>query len=109
MPDAPTRLVDMSVGDWIRPRLDPRMGTVGGVVPCGFPAYARVLHPIDPTGSRVRWAQVCAATGATGHALMQWHRICAGWPTADRPNPLESPGSHTDPEVGSLDPDSLTA
>lgn len=25
------------------------------------------------------WAEVCAATGATPHALMQWEWISGGW------------------------------
>jgi len=39
---------DVSVGDWLRGRLDDVEdwdGTLHGVVPRGFPAYARVFHP----------------------------------------------------------------
>ena len=36
---------DLSLGEWIAPRLG-SFGQVTSVVPRGFPAYARVLHPV---------------------------------------------------------------
>ena len=37
---------DTSAGDWLRDRLDdPWKATMHDVVPHGFPAYARILHP----------------------------------------------------------------
>ena len=64
---------DVSVGDWIAPRLAGDFGAVGLVCPTGFEAYARVFHPVGET--RLRWAEVCAATGRTPHPLMQWAGI----------------------------------
>ncbi len=55
------------LGAWIGPRLGPFGGWVASVAPRGYDAYARVLHPIGEH----TWAEVCAATGATPHALMQ--------------------------------------
>jgi hypothetical protein len=72
----PDWVSDVSVGDWIAPRLRNLDGTVASAVPAGFDAYARVLHPVDPTEvAPDRWSDVCAATGATPHALMQWRAI----------------------------------
>ncbi|MCL6647785.1 MAG: hypothetical protein K6U89_05580 [Chloroflexi bacterium] len=53
---------------------------VGEVIPTGFPAYARILHPArrDPVGTRVRWAEVAEANGRIAHAEMQWEAITAG-------------------------------
>ena len=88
--DAVELIEDVTVGDWIAPRLGPFGGRVGSVVPRGFAAYARVLHPARGEDDRERgWAEVCAATGRTAHALMQWSAIAP-----------ERPGA--EPAVGSL-------
>ncbi|GII33023.1 hypothetical protein [Planotetraspora mira] len=52
------------MGDWIAERLRGPLGTVGAVVPRGFAAYARVLHPVELDDSRIplTWAQVCQVT-----------------------------------------------
>jgi hypothetical protein len=52
------------------------VGTVDSVVPAGYPAYARLLHPVDDSdGPPVRWADVATRTGRTVHPLVQWHRL----------------------------------
>ena len=70
-------VVDVSVGGWIAERLRGPVGTVGSVVPTGFAAYARVLHPVEVSGDgpAMGWAQVCTITGRIPHALMQWTAI----------------------------------
>ncbi|MPZ00579.1 MAG: hypothetical protein GEU97_21910 [Actinophytocola sp.] len=71
-----TQLRDCSAGEWIAPRLGPFGGAVESVVPRGFDAYARVLHPVtDARGEPSSWTTVCEATGRQPHALMQWHAI----------------------------------
>jgi hypothetical protein len=98
----------VSAGDWIRDGLDdgPAWGsTMHGVVPHGFAAYARVLHPATrdrPVGAawppepddrhrreweafqtsqpqidteRVTWSETAHAFGTTMHPLAQWHRL----------------------------------
>lgn len=77
VPDRPQPLTDVRAGDWIAPRLGPFGAAVGSILPRGFAAYARVLHPA-PTAPSTTWAAVCAATGATPHALMQWSAITRG-------------------------------
>jgi hypothetical protein len=46
------------------------------MVPTGYEAYARILHPAaDRDGNSVRWADVASFTGRTVHPLVQWHRL----------------------------------
>jgi hypothetical protein len=46
------------------------------MVPTGYDAYARILHPAaDRDGNPVRWADVARLTGRTMHPLVQWHRL----------------------------------
>ena len=56
---------DVSCADWIRQRLAPfGSGEVKSVVPDGFAAYARVLHPARDSEDRpVCWAKVAAGNG----------------------------------------------
>jgi hypothetical protein len=74
---------DVSVADWIVERLHPFAADVGSLVPTGFPAYARILHP----GWRTE----------RGHRVkVRWGEPAAAPPDADEP-----------PRVGSLEPDEL--
>lgn len=96
---------DTSAGEWLRERLDePYSATMHAVVPRGFPAYARILHPASvrsvpggvvpaPDGwgrlaeeERTRllelfvdesatWAEAADAFGTVLHPLAQWQRI----------------------------------
>ena len=85
-PDRVELMMDVSPAEWIRERMWPwgpgsgRTGVaVGCVVPEGFAAYVRALHPAmrEMAGGReiVRWATVAQWTGRTVHPLMQWDRI----------------------------------
>lgn len=88
---------DVSRGEWIRERLG-AWATIASVVPRGFEAYARVLHPLDaqllawdghtPTtveDVRLRWRDITERHGTTWHPLMQWEAII---------------GDHRDPGFG---------
>lgn len=74
---------DPAVGAWIGPRLLPFGQGVGSVVPTGFEAYARILHPVpgppadDAGPGLVRWADVAAVTGRVVHARAQFWRVAA--------------------------------
>ena len=49
---------DVAVGDWIADRLSDFSRRVCDVVPTGFDAYARVLHPAqDEHDEPVTWAE----------------------------------------------------
>ncbi len=98
---------DVSRGDWIRGRLH-GWGHVGGVVPRGFEAYARILHPIaayrgDET-ARWRWAEVADRTGRVMHPLVQSQRLFGPEPAHVEFPDGWSPGL---PEEGRLEPELL--
>lgn len=78
---------------------------VGAIVPTGFGAYARVLHPPfeRQSGKRVRWAEVAAINDRIAHPLMEWHLVRTPAPGSDRP--LWSPDTGT--PTGPPDADEL--
>ena len=92
-------LADAARGDWLKARIDTTWRApfdMHSVVPRGFDAYVRILHPVPadrPLGDDWRtlespwsgdgeienrlgsWQEVATACGTIGHPLMQWHRI----------------------------------
>lgn len=72
--DGVVRMADPDVGGWVADRLRGFTADggcpVGSVVPSGFDAVVRVLHPVGPDGRT--WASVAAATGRRTHPLVQW-------------------------------------
>jgi hypothetical protein len=125
---------DVDAGDWIAKGVDdPWRSTLHDVVPRGFGAYARVLHPVtrerpvgrewpaegDVTGWRafqaavpeidvepVRWEQVAAAFGTTMHPLAQWSRLVRADARDDgfgQPRDLDG-WRYDAPQEGELDP-----
>jgi hypothetical protein len=87
---------DVSAADWVGGRLAPwQEWTLGMVVPRGYEAYARILHPPSrPDGTPTTWGAVCRTTGYEAHPLMQWETAGEGWPG-------------TEPYVGSLESEPL--
>ena len=77
------------------------------MVPGSYPAFARVLHRIDPNGQAIRWSRVCAASGAVAHSLMQWWPISRNW--SAHSNPPQGRSSWEDPMHGNLDQISMSA
>jgi len=90
---------DVSSGDWIGPRMR-GWGTVTGMVPGGFEAYARIFHPVprdrlesssDPDTvagriaaaaaaslpAKVSWRYFCELNGRQWHPLMQFMSIAS--------------------------------
>jgi hypothetical protein len=86
---------DVRQADWIGPRLASWAGdhTAAIVVPAGFAAYARVLHPAGVPGHGedhvVRWAEVAAWSGLPLRPDAQFHSVAL--PPAD---PGEPPPYH---------------
>jgi len=86
---------DLSPSTWIAPRLLPwgREGTpIASVVPTGYPAYVRVLHPASapgPLDPSVTWREVTDWSGRTYHSLMQFQRIAEPVHPTDRPRPFD--------------------
>jgi len=105
-PSRPRPVDDVSAGDWLTPRLGPFGPAVGSIVPRGYEAYARVLHPVaradDPL---VSWADVCASTGHDPHALMRWDDIAGVM--AERVHRSLLASSWLGPEEGNLHPRAL--
>ena len=69
---------NIEAADWIRDRLSPPgRSVVSSIIPGGFEAYARILHPaqIPRDGRLVRWAEVSQWSGVPMHDLVQWHEI----------------------------------
>jgi hypothetical protein len=61
--------------DWIGPRLHPfEAYDVGMVIPTGFDAYARILHPAQGYGLAfdVRWSEIARWSGKTIHSEVQF-------------------------------------
>ena len=73
---------DVSAGDWIDEQLLPLGGSpegalVGEVIPAGFDAYARILHPAERRrgivpGAPVSWAEVARERGKVIHPEVQF-------------------------------------
>jgi hypothetical protein len=91
---------DVTAADWLRPRLRRFGSAVSAVVPDGFPAYVRILHPArGPKGRPVRWAEVAAWSGRSMHRLAQFHAISRPSPAA----PTDpAPWDGEDPPEGNL-------
>jgi len=89
-------------GAWIPDRLSPFGHMVTSVVPAGFEAYVRVLHPAQEPkrdGMRlVRWAEVAAWSGMPLHRDAQFHSIAL---PPVRPE-AEAPWRSQGPEEGNL-------
>src|SRR5262245_32445469 len=91
-----------SEADWYGAGLNGFGGRVDQVVPRGYPAYARILHPaLDERGDKVRWSDVAAWCGTVLHPLAQFHAI-AGRRDYDARKPVGWPGG--DAFGGSLNP-----
>ena len=68
-----SRLVE---AEWLAPRLGPFGSGVASVVPDGFPAYSRILHPAHGMNDEeIRWADVAVKSNSTMHRLVQFHAI----------------------------------
>ncbi|HEY2442506.1 MAG TPA: hypothetical protein VGI31_05190 [Streptosporangiaceae bacterium] len=90
--------------DWIAGSLAPfDSGLVASIIPPGFEAYARLLHPVRALfgrGSRaVRWAEVAAWSGMPLRPDSQFHSIALPPAAPAGPPPWQSQG----PERGTLD------
>lgn len=71
--------LDVSPAAWIVAGVRPFGSGVGSLVPRGFGAHARVLHPAELSDHDVRWATVAAANGRIVHPGMEWVAITGSW------------------------------
>jgi hypothetical protein len=96
---------DVRQAGWIAQRLTPWDGDhiITTVIPAGFEAYARVLHPVDTPengGSLVRWAGVAAWSGMPLRPDAQFHSIAL--PPADPGGSAPGAAAGGTPMEGSL-------
>jgi hypothetical protein len=87
--------------DWIVARLHPfKAYDVGAVIPSGFAAYAKIVHPASTWRNHtdVRWAEVAASTGKVIHPLVQFHAIATPVPGRE----LEATPWSGEPRTGTL-------
>lgn len=98
---------DIDEADWVRARLAPSDdGTIASVIPQGFAAYARVLHPLRPAPEGVvRWAEVAAWSGRELRPDSEFHSIA--FPIDNRDDP--PPWNAARPLQGTLDLDDAAA
>jgi len=132
-------MADTGAGSWLRERLEHTHATMHGVVPHGFPAYARIFHPAIvrslpdrpiptpdewegmPEAERQRlieqfvdepasWAETAAAFGTTMHPFAQWQRIVETPEGEDWRTRISPDGREfTAPMEGALSADLLSA
>lgn len=98
-PDGVTLLDDVSPATWLGPRLLPWLGSklgtrVGAIVPTGFPAYVRILHPLGKGPQRPRWKDLCEAGGCVYHPTLQLEGV------PRPPNLVLAPGQSYRPTIG---------
>lgn len=87
-----------SEAGWIADRLEGFGSCVASIVPDGFEAYVRIMHPAQGSnGEHLRWTDVAANSGRTIHRLAQFRSI-------HRPPPDGADSWINEPEIGSLPP-----
>jgi hypothetical protein len=96
--------------DWIAERLSaPQERVVASIVPGGFDAYVRLLHPIgawkDAESIAVRWSEVAAWSGRALDRDSQFHAIAVSRDGSEQPPPWHG----AKPLPGSLEPDDAGA
>lgn len=83
---------DPGAGAWLRPRLAGSGSCLGAIVPQGFEAYARILHPVQLGAGRWgTWADVGARTGRSVGPLDPFWRVAglSGYRDHAEDEPLE--------------------
>ena len=96
--------------DWIAERLlAPLESVVASIVPGGFDAYVRLLHPIgaraNPGGIKVRWSEVAAWSGRALDRDSQFHAIAVPRDGSEEPPPWHG----AKPLPGTLERDDTVA
>lgn len=103
---------DASAADWVVANVGPFGSGVGALVPRGFQAYARILHPAWRAGDLpVTWAEVAAWSGWEIHPRVQFVAIArpaAGTRPAAGAGITARPWQSA-PDPGTLPPMTLSA
>ena len=94
---------NLTPSGWVIDRIHGFGVDVGSIIPDGFEAYVRLMHPAfrDEAGGEVpvSWAEIAAAKGRVVHAEMQWPNISGVWEHSGEhaPGPWDR-----EPDVGTL-------
>jgi hypothetical protein len=97
---------DVSPADWVVANVGPFGSGVGALVPHGFSAYARILHPAWKAGDLpVTWAEVAAWSGRAVHSRAQFEAIARPAPGAG----ITARPWQGAPDPGTLPPKLLSA
>ena len=104
-PPGLTFLTEITAGRWVEDGFSPRFSTLGALIPDGFEAHARVLHPaLDDALEPVQWLTVAEWSGRVYHPLMSFEGIsesAAGHQAGARP-------WREDPNHGSMEEETAT-
>ena len=100
-------VTDLSASDWVAAGVGPFGSGVGALVPRGFEAYARILHPaLTRAGAPVRWDAIARWSGGVAHPMAQFEPLARRRPgRSTEPAPFyEAPpsGNMAQPLLGAL-------
>lgn len=96
---------DVAPAGWVVAGIGPFGSGVGALVPHGFEAYARILHPASASdGSPVTWAEVAAWSGRVVHPQVQFRALAIPASDVRGAKPWEE-----EPDPGTLPPALLAA
>ncbi|MGA7420328.1 MAG: hypothetical protein WB765_02520 [Acidimicrobiales bacterium] len=94
--------------DWVVERLrHPSEQVVASIVPDGFDAYVRILHPASGgaghEGSKVRWSEIASWSGYALAGDSAFHAVALRLEETDEPPPWNLAG----PRIGTMEGDEL--
>ena len=104
-PPAPATSADPAA--WLTSRIQWGGDWVTGTVGTGYPAYARIFHPLDDGPEPPRWADVAARHGRTMHASARWEHISSTVASTDTMS--RGRGFPGEPEIGNLHAEALAS
>lgn len=93
-------VTDLGPVRWLEQAITTFAVDVTSLVPDGFQAYARVLHPAGET----RWSEIAAITGRLLHPEVQWQHLVAPAGGVIAPTQWDAKSRWTMPEAGTLPP-----
>ncbi len=89
---------EVTAADWLVSRLHPLGQDIGSLVPDGFAAYLRILHPAWRDTTKIRWSELARGAGVELTPSMSYQQIDGGRALTMRP-----------PDLGTVAPDELAA
>ena len=101
VPDSVQPLMDTTPLEWLNDRIrSDRDGVLGKIMPGGFPAYARILHPLySDDDAPIHWGEIATLNGKTAHPLMQLGRLLGFSDNYHFPEGLHQPRMGTLPDL----------